>query len=451
MDLAGQDVVVVGLARSGVAAARFLAQRGARVVATDAKGAGELEEPALSLPALGVRLELGGHPEATLLGADLVVVSPGVNPSLPVLEKARRAGVEVIGELELGARFIEGPIAAVTGTKGKSTTTAALGAFLREAGVPCRVGGNIGAPVTSLLEGAGPQTVFVLEVSSFQLEAAETFRPRVAIFLNLTPDHLDRHGDFDHYAAAKARIFMNQRPEDVAIVAGDSPEVLRLTRAGRARVLTFAPDGADAFFSGDEAVFQNGGRREVLFRRSRLQVRGAHLALDLLAASVGARVLGASPEAIARAAEAFSGTPNVLEPVGTVSGVRFVNDSKATNVDAALKSLEAFPPFVLPILGGRFKGGDLRLLREAVRSRARLVLAIGEAAERVAEALEGTVPILPCASLEEAVERGFAMARPGDVVLLAPACASFDMFADYAARGEAFRAAVARLEQREGA
>jgi UDP-N-acetylmuramoylalanine--D-glutamate ligase len=453
MELAGQVAVVVGLARSGVAAARFLQERGARVVATDSKGAGELEAQVLSLAGEGIRLELGGHRETTILGADLVVVSPGVPWDLPPLLAARHAGVRVIGELELGARFMRGPIAAVTGTKGKSTTTAALGAMLSEAGGEVRVGGNIGAPVTGLLRGATETTVFVLEVSSFQLEGTFAFHPKVSVFLNLTPDHLDRHGDFASYASAKARIFRNQGEEDFAVVNRDSPEALRLARASAAAVVTFGaerPEGEGAFFSGGEALLLRKGTEETLFARATLQVPGSHLALDLLAAAVAARLLGASPEAIARAAASFAGLAHVLEPVATIRGVRFVNDSKATNVDAALRSLESFEGGVLLILGGRFKGGDLSLLAEGVKERARLVLAIGEAREGIEKALRGAAPIVLCLSLEEAVQKGYREARPGDTVLLAPACASFDMFRDYAARGDAFKAAVLTLLEQEG-
>jgi UDP-N-acetylmuramoylalanine--D-glutamate ligase len=323
--------------------------------------------------------------------------------------------------------------------------------MLREDGRDARVGGNIGAPVTSLLEGQGEKTIYALEVSSFQLEASQEFRPRVAVFLNLTPDHLDRHKDFGSYREAKARIFENQGADDFAVVNRDDPEVAPLARRGRARVVSFGESPAEgAFFDGDEAVLRDGAQREVLFSRSSVSLFGPHLALDVLAAATAARLLGASPEAIARAASGLRSSAHVLEEVGSLAGVRFVDDSKATNVDAARKSLEAFPPFVVPILGGRFKGGDLRLLREPVSARARSVVAIGEAQERIAEALRGTVPLLRGSSLEDAVERAFRAAKPGDVVLLAPACASFDMFPDYAARGEAFKAAVAALLEREG-
>jgi UDP-N-acetylmuramoylalanine--D-glutamate ligase len=454
MDLAGKPVLVVGLARSGVAAAEYLAGRGARVVATDRKGEGELEAAALSLRGRGVALELGGHREASFAAASLVVVSPGVPWELPELAAARRAGVPVIAELELAFRQLTGSVAAVTGTKGKSTTTASLGAMLREDGRDVRVGGNIGQPLIGLLAGAGPETLYAVEASSFQLEGTQTFRPRVAVFLNLSADHLDRHASLDAYAAAKARIFANQGAEDWAVVNADDPGVLELARASRARLVAVHPAGAPAplpgaagsagFVSG-EARLVLAGRSELLFARELVRLPGAHLAGDLLMAAVAARLLGASPESVARAVAGFRGLPHVLELVAEVAGVAFFNDSKATNVAAARLSLEAVERPVLAILGGRFKGGDLRALRPALAARARGVFTIGEAAPLLAEALAGAAPLTPCASLEQAVERAFAAAAPGDAVLLAPACASFDMFRDYAARGEAFRAAVRRV------
>lgn len=450
MELAGKNVVVVGLARSGIAAALFLARQGAHVVATDLKRENELEAAVLSLSREGVRLELGSHSEKAFLSADLVVVSPGVPWDLAVLEAARGKGTSVLGELELASRLMPGPIAAVTGTKGKSTTTAALGAFLSAGGASVRVGGNIGTPATSILEGATEETIFVLETSSFQLEGTSTFHPKVAVFLNLTPDHLDRHETFGAYLKAKTRIFSNQEKGDFAVVNRETLDSLPKISA---QVVPFSDDpgkGDGAFFTGDKAVLSLDGKLETLFSRSDLQVMGSHLASDLLAAATAARLLGAPLDAIARGAGSFRGLEHVLEPVAEIRGVRFVNDSKATNVDATVRSLEAFAPGVLPILGGRFKGGDLSLLREPLKRRARVVLTIGEAAPKIAQALEGVVPTIPCSSLEEAVETGFEKARSGEVVLLAPACASFDMFRDYAERGRAFKAAVLKLKEKKG-
>jgi UDP-N-acetylmuramoylalanine--D-glutamate ligase len=452
MELAGKTVVVVGLARSGVAAAEFLAGRGAHVVATDSKPEGELAEDALRLREKGMALEAGGHRLETFRQADLVVVSPGVPWDARELRAARDAGVAVIGELELGYRFLKGTVAAITGTKGKSTTTAALGAMLREGGGDVRVGGNIGAAVTGLLEGATDSTTFVLEVSSFQLEASDTFHPRVAVFLNLSADHLDRHATFAAYAEAKGRIFARQDESDWAVVNADDPGVLALAARARSRPLAFSPQGVvaeGAFFQGPLACLTLEGRTETLFRRDEVRLPGAHLAGDLLAAAAAARLLGAAPEAIARAVRAFRGVEHVLEHVADVRGVAFFNDSKATNVDAARKSLESFDTPLLVILGGRYKGGDFALLAPALRAHGRAVLAIGEAQDLVARALSATVPVVPCDSLRAAVETALARARPGDTVLLAPACASFDMFRDYAERGRAFKDEVRRLAERD--
>jgi len=449
VELAGKQVVVVGLARSGVAAAEFLVRHGARVVATDRRPADELQAEAMTLARQGVRLELGGHHERTFTAADMVVVSPGVPWDLPELVAARGAGVSVMAELELGFRHIRGPVAAVTGTKGKSTTTAALGAMLAELGRDVRVGGNIGQAVTGLVDGAGDDTVFVLEVSSFQLEGTDTFHPKVAVFLNLSADHLDRHPSFEDYRAAKERIFQNQTAEDWAVVNAD----LAKEHRGRARLVPFAPsplvEPSSAFFKDGHAVLRLDGHEESLFPISSVRLPGSHLLLDLLAASAAARLLGTPAEAIARAAAGFRGVEHVLEHVAEIGGVAFFNDSKATNVDAARKSLEAFDRPVVAIVGGRYKGGDFGLLRDPLAARGKAVMAIGEAQGRVAEALAPVVPVVPCETLREAVERAFAAAAPGDVVLLAPGCSSFDMFQDYAERGRAFKREVRALTERK--
>jgi UDP-N-acetylmuramoylalanine--D-glutamate ligase len=454
-ELLGLSAVVVGLARSGIAAAATLARRGAKVVATDLKPRSALSQEALDLEALGVRLELGGHRAATFAAGDVVVVSPGVPWDLPELLAARKAGAQVLAELEMGARLLRGPIVAVTGTKGKSTTTAVLGAMLQEAGIETRVGGNIGSAITGLVEGATAKTVFVLEASSFQLEGTDLFHPKVALFLNLSADHLDRHADFESYARAKARIFANQTPDDWALVNGADPRVLSLAEAGKGRQLRFFPGGAEspigsddaAFFRSDRAWLRLSGAEEQLFRLESLRVPGPHLASDLLAAAAAARLLGATADAVARAAETFPGLEHVLERVAEVAGVVFFNDSKATNVEAARRSIEALDRPVVAIVGGRYKGGDFADLAPAVLRHGRAVLAIGEARDRVAAALGSSVPVTLCTSLDEAVERAAAVALPGDAVVLAPACSSFDMFGDYAERGRAFKEAVGRLTE----
>lgn len=453
MPLESASVVVVGLARSGVAAADFLARHGASVVATDEKREDELSEEALSLRARGVRLDLQGHRSDTFAGASMVVVSPGVPWDRPELEAAREAGAEVMAEVELAFRHLRGRLAAITGTKGKSTTTAALGAILEEAGLDVRVGGNIGAPLIGLVEGSDEETVFAVEVSSFQLEGTSRFHPQVAVWLNLSPDHLDRHPSLDAYVAAKARIFARQEPTDWAVVNADDPVVLREARRTRARLLLLRVTG-DPLVEGDGAFFRDGAawmrrddREERLFALDDLRVPGAHLAGDLLAAAAVARLLGASAADVARGIAGFGGIEHVLEHVATIDGVAFFNDSKATNVAAAARSVEAFDGRVLAILGGRYKGGDFGLLGARLRARRSRVLAIGEAAEQIEAALGAEVPVDRCPDLATAVERAFALAEPGDTVLLAPACSSFDMFRDAAERGSRFKENVRRLEE----
>ncbi|HEV7502067.1 MAG TPA: UDP-N-acetylmuramoyl-L-alanine--D-glutamate ligase, partial [Vicinamibacteria bacterium] len=322
MDLEGQNIVVVGLARSGIAAARLCAHRGARVVATDRKGPHDLPPEVLSLENEGVRLEIGGHRLETFTGASLVVVSPGVPSTMPELRAAQAAGVPVVAELELGWRLLKGTVAAITGTKGKSTTTAAMGAMLRESGGDVRVGGNIGQALTGIVEGSTDETVFVLEVSSFQLEGTDTFRPHVAVFLNLSADHLDRHASYEEYAQAKARIFANQTASDWAVVNADDPTVLRLAAQARSRQVAFHPAavrGAEgAFFDGSTARLHTAEIDEALFDRSDVQIPGDHLASDLLAAGAAARLMGASAPAIRRAVRSYTGVEHVLERVAEI-------------------------------------------------------------------------------------------------------------------------------------
>jgi UDP-N-acetylmuramoylalanine--D-glutamate ligase len=458
MGLAGKRVVVVGLARSGVAAAEYLARQGARVVATDRQGEADLAEEVLKLVERGVALEAGGHRRETFTGADMVVVSPGVPWDLPELQAARGAGVEVMAELELGWRELRGTVAAVTGTKGKSTTTAALGAMLARAHADVRVAGNIGQPVCALLDGSTEETRWVLEVSSFQLEGTTRFHPHLAVFLNLAPDHLDRHASFEEYAAAKAKIFANQTEADWAVVNADDPLVMERARAGKARRLPFhvtsVPTGDGVYLDTREARLQRGGASESLFARSDVGLPGEHLMLDLMVAGAAARLLGATAGQVSNAVCEFKGVPHVLERVTIVNGVTFYNDSKATNVEAARRSIQAFSievfsGRVVVILGGRYKGGDFAELAAPLSARRGAVVAIGEAAERVEQALRSAVPVARAASLEEAVRRAAATAGAGGVVLLAPACSSFDMFRDYAERGDAFKREVWELAREE--
>ncbi len=444
-----RDVLVVGLARSGVAAARLLAQRGARVVATDGKRAEDLGAAPDELRELGVRLELGGHRAESFVSPALIVVSPGVPWDLAELKRARSAGVPVMAELELAGRLVDGVVVAVTGTKGKSTTVAALGAMLRAAAREVRLGGNIGNALSGALEGATANTTFVIEASSFQLEGTDTFHPHIALFLNLSADHIDRHGDLASYSRAKQRIFSNQTPDDWAVVNADDPGVLALARTGRARLLPFSLEqrsGDGAFFEAGRAQLRLEGETQALFEQASIRLPGRHLATNLLAAGAAARLLGAPSEALERAVREFEGLEHVLEFVASVDGVDYYNDSKATNVAAARRAVEAFDRPTLAILGGRAKGADFTLLRSAAR-RAKAVIAYGEARHEISEALAETVPVECCEPLADAVRRAHARAEPGDVVVLAPACASFDQFRDFAERGSAFKACVRRLGQ----
>ena len=442
--VSGQRVVVVGAARSGVAAAHLLVTRGASVVLTDTR---ETIDPADELRRAGVVLELGGHRPETLASADLIVLSPGVSPRQADVAAARAAGVPVIGEVELASRWLAGRIVAITGTKGKSTTTTLIGRMLAEGGFKAAVGGNIGVPLSAQVAASTPDVIHVVEASSFQLETTEQFRPWIAVLLNLSADHLDRHDSLKAYAAAKGRIFSNQQADDFAVVNVDDAPSLALART-RARLVPLSPSAAidDGIVVTSEAIaHRRAGVDAPLVPVSAVRLLGRHLLTDVAAAAAVAEIAGVSPEAMVRAVEGFTGLEHALEPVSSIQGVGFVNDSKATNIEAASRAIESIDQGLVVILGGRFKGGDFGALRAPLVARQASVVAIGEAAPLVAAALAESVPVRDAASMDDAVRLGFAMAPPGGTVLLAPACASFDMFADYAERGRRFKDAVARL------
>ena len=438
-------MTVAGAARSGTAAAALLAARGAQVTLSDIRASVPDAEP---LKKLGVSLELGGHQIESFASADLVVLSPGVPPDQPAVEEARRRGVPVIGEVELASRWLLGKVIAITGTKGKSTTTELTGRILEAAGYDVLVGGNIGAPLSAQVESSRPDTLHVVETSSFQLEQADTFRPWIAVMLNFSPDHLDRHPMVGAYAAAKAKIFEHQQPGDWAVINADDPAVLEMAKQSRASKWLFARraelDEGTAVEDG-WIVNRRKTSTERLVPLDAIHLLGPHLVSDVMAAATIGVIAGASPAATTVAVEAFGGLEHVMERVADIGGVVFVNDSKATNVEAARVAIESFDSNVVAIIGGHFKGGDLGALRVPLAARAKGVVAIGEARELVKKALEGAVDVTEAASLEEAVKTAFGLARPQGVVLLAPACASFDMFRDYAERGRAFKEAVRRL------
>ncbi len=440
---------MVGAARSGIAAAELAAEKGARVVLTETR---DTFDGADRLRAHGIELELGGHTAETLASADLIVTSPGVPAEQPVFAAARAKGVETIGELEFAWRWVAGRVIAITGTKGKSTTTTLIGRMLDAAGRKVLVGGNIGTPLSAQVGQSTSDTIHVVETSSFQLETTTTFHPWVAVWLNFADDHLDRHPTVDAYAAAKARIFANQDGNDWAVLNADDAAVLRHARAATARRALFSLKGApeaDFVVDGDWIARRTGTERERLVPVAAVELAGRHMLNNVLAAAAATYIAGVAPEAMATALGGFHGLPHVMEPVAEVNGVRFVNDSKATNVEAALRSIEAFDRGVVAIVGGRYKGGDFGELAPALAARGRGVVAIGEAAPRVREALSGVVPVLDARSMHEAVARGYDAAKPDGVVLLAPACSSFDWFRDYAERGEVFKEEVRRLRERE--
>ncbi|MBM3807378.1 MAG: UDP-N-acetylmuramoyl-L-alanine--D-glutamate ligase [Acidimicrobiia bacterium] len=441
--VSGQAVLVVGAARSGVAAAHLLARRGAAVTLTDRKA----HIPgAAALRAAAVSLELGGHNARTFESAHLIVMSPGVPLDLPEVLRAKASGVPIIGELELASRWLQGPIVAITGTKGKSTTTTLVGRMLEASGRRVMVGGNIGYPVSAQVDDSTSDTVHVIEASSFQLETTDTFRPWIAALLNFSPDHLDRYPDEAPYAAAKRRIFANQRADDWAVVNADSAEATGMATNVRARVVSYGVDHSAAdVHVGNGFVWQRTSEGDIpLLPLAAVQLPGRHMLSNVVAATAISHLAGATGSALARALTGFHGLEHVMELVATKDGVRFVNDSKATNVDAAAKSIDSFE-HVVAIIGGKYKGGDFGDLAGPLRAHGRGVVAIGETRRMVRDALQGVVPVVEAASLKEAVRRAFDLAAPGGVVLLAPACSSFDMFADYADRGRQFKEEVRKL------
>ena len=448
-DLAGKRVLVVGLARTGVATALYCAARGARVSATEENPREKVAAAADKLEAAGVALELGGHRGETFLAQDLIVPSPGVPFGMPHLVAARAKGIPVWSEIELAWRELRGRLVAVTGSNGKTTTTALLGHIFETAGFPTLVGGNIGTPLISRVDTSCETSVTIAEVSSFQLEAIDAFRPDVGVLLNVTPDHLDRHASLEEYAKAKARLFENQSESDVAVVNADDPGAVRLAPAGQATYLFSRKNQvhAGAYLRGPKIIFRRGIAETVLLDRAAIGLRGEHNVENVLAAAAAAFLAGVQPAAIAAGVRTFAGVEHRLEFVAEISGVSYFNDSKATNVDATLKALDAFPGNLLVILGGKDKGSDYTLLRESLSRRARLTLLIGAAAEKIAAQIAGAAPIERAETLDRAVAMAAERARPGDVVLLAPACASFDQFENFEQRGRVFKLAVLQLAQ----
>ena len=447
MDLKDKRALVVGLGKSGVASALFLKSRGARVTVSDSKPEAELRNEILLLLDHGITVETGGHGDRTFRGQDLIVVSPGVPFDAPQLEQARALGEPVIGEVELAAQFLPGPIVAITGANGKTTTTTLAGEIIEAGKFPTLVGGNIGTPAISFADQARPDTWAVLEVSSFQLETIVSFRPRIAVILNITPDHLDRHKTFANYVNAKARIFENQRPDDFAVLNADDPTTAGLAGRTRAPLFWFSRKKEvekGSFVRSRHILFRDGKSEREIMLVSEIPLKGAHNLENVLAGvSIGA-LAGCQPEQIREAVRNFKAVEHRLEFVARIAGVDYYNDSKATNVDATIKALESFPANIHLILGGKDKGSDYSVLNDLLRERVKRVYTIGAAAAKIESQIAGTETV-PSQTLENAIRSASESAAPGDIVLLAPACASFDQFENYEHRGRVFKEIVHSL------
>src|SRR6202166_3697730 len=451
MELKDKRVLVVGLGKSGVASALFLKAHGARVTVSDTKSGDELRNEIPVLLDHGITVETGGHGERTFRGQDLIVVSPGVPVDASLLQQARSLGEMVIGEIELAAQFLPGPIVAITGSNGKTTTTTLTGEILAAGGLPVLVGGNIGTPAISLADRAKPETRIVLEVSSFQLETIQTFRPKVAVVLNVTPDHLDRHRTLEAYVNAKARIFENQQDGDFAVLNGDDPTCAGLAARTNAQVFWFSRHKEvkqGAWVRDGNILFRDARQQREIMLVSEIPLKGAHNLENVLAAVCAGALMGCAPEKIRQAVRDFKAVEHRLEFVATIRGVDYYNDSKATNVDATIKALESFPANIHLILGGKDKGSDYSVLNDLLRERVKRVYTIGAAAEKIESQIvskSGGPEIDHAETLETAIKRAAQVAVPGDVVLLAPACASFDQFRNYEHRGKVFKEAVRAL------
>jgi UDP-N-acetylmuramoylalanine--D-glutamate ligase len=453
MELKNKRVLVVGLGKSGMAAALFLRDQGARVTVSDTRSAVALEKDIPTLLDAGIMVETGGHGLLTFRRQDLIVVSPGVPYDTPELAQVRAfgtAGPPIIGELELASRFLQGKVVAITGSNGKTTTTSLLGKIFADAGGPTLVGGNIGTPVIDLIAPSTPETVSVLEVSSFQLETVEEFHPQIAVVLNITPDHLDRHGTFENYAAMKTRITARQTAEDFLVLNAEDKPTQMVAAKTKAQVYWFSgrrPIKQGAFVHGESVLFtpREGAKAEPILPVAEIPLRGAHNVENVLAAVCAARLGGVAAESIRASVASFKAVEHRLEFVAEVRGVAFYNDSKATNVDATKKALEAFPGGVHLILGGKDKNSDYTELSDLLRERCKVVYTIGSAAEKIERHLAGVTKIVSAGTLDAAVRTAAQDAAAGDVVLLAPACSSFDQFENYEQRGRVFKDLVKQL------
>lgn len=455
MDLKGKKVLVVGLGKSGLAAALFLRRQGAQVTVSDVRSAEALAKDIPALLEEGINVEAGGHGLLTFRRQDLIVVSPGVPMDTPELVQTRGFGRPIIGELELAARYLKGNVLAITGSNGKTTTTTLVGEILEHAGMETLVGGNIGVPVIELIEPSTETSWSVLEVSSFQLESTEEFRPKIAVILNITPDHLDRHGTFENYALAKERIFAAQTSDDFVVLNADNARTAAAAERAKSKVYWFSLDRTvpqGAWVQEGQVMFRAGkdAAVETILPLKSIPLKGEHNVENVLAAVCAARLAGASATAVREAVEKFKAVEHRLEYVSTINGVEFYNDSKATNVDATAKAIEAFSGGIHLILGGKDKNSDYTQLSQLLRERVRAVYTIGSAAAKIESHLRGVISLHSCETLAKAVSAAATAARPGEIVLLAPACSSFDQFDSYEHRGRVFKQLVADWQTSSG-
>jgi UDP-N-acetylmuramoylalanine--D-glutamate ligase len=450
MDLKNKRVLVVGLGKSGLSAAMFLREQGARVTVSDTRSAVALAKEIPALLDAGIMVESGGHGLLTFRRQDLIVVSPGVPMDTPEVKQVVAFGLPVIGELELASRYLRGRVVAITGSNGKTTTTTLVGKIFADAGVPTLVGGNIGLPVIDLVAKSKPETVSVLEVSSFQLETVEEFHPWIAVVLNITPDHLDRHGSFETYAAAKARITERQGAEDFLVLNAEDKAAQMVALKTKAQIFWFSgrrPIKQGAFVHGESILFvpREGAKAEPVMPVSDIHLKGSHNVENVLAAVCAARLAKIPAESIRTSVAGFAAVEHRLELVKVLNGVEFYNDSKATNVDAAMKAVASFAGGIHLILGGKDKDSDYGLMSGMLKERVKIVYTIGSAAEKIERQLQGVVKIVPAETLQVAVAKAAKAATIGDVVLLSPACSSFDQFENYEQRGRVFRQLVNEL------
>jgi UDP-N-acetylmuramoylalanine--D-glutamate ligase len=460
MKLRNKKIVIVGLGRTGLAVARFLHHRGARIMATDTADEAALGDTVAQLLNMGVDVELGAHRSRVFQESDLIVVSPGVSHTIAPIAQARAKGVEVVGEVELAARFIQAPIVAVTGTNGKTTTTELLGKMLQNSGMTTFVGGNIGNPLIEYVSSGQKEQLVVAEISSFQLDTIDRFRPKVSILLNITADHLDRYPDFEAYADSKIRIFKNQLADDVAVLNGSDPLIRAKTAHIKSRRLFFPALQADeqgAVLNGKRIILKldqlspiqteirhpdSGFRIRDYLDITQTALMGRHNHENVCAASLAALAAGGTVDEIQQTLAQFKGLPHRLEHVATINNIHFYNDSKATNVDGVLRALDCFAKPIVLLMGGRDKGSNFKVLADSIGKHVKELIVMGEAAGPIKNALGRQIPTKMAVSMDTAVATAFADANPNEVVLLSPGCASFDWYGSYAERGDDFRRAV---------